>query len=267
MKIALINDVHIGPESPYKGRIRKLSRFSEAELGRVLAEIKARPDIDAVIQLGDLIQWESPEVNVAGYKKGLDLFKALPQPVYHLMGNHEQRYLSEADLLAWTGRDQLYYRFELPEYSGLALYSRHQSDLAPQIDQDQLTWLRQELSRAQKPVLVFVHHPLDDQSMQGNPWFETIPEEALLENRAEVRAILENSGKVRAVFQAHVHWRHLTIYNGIPYITLQSLVEDIGTEEAPEPARSWAIAEFADNSLILQQFGYTEEVLILPLED
>jgi len=267
MKIALINDVHIGPESPYKGRIRKLSRFSEGELGRVLAEIKSRPDIDAVIQLGDLIQKESSDLNSAQYQKALQMFKTLPQPVHHLMGNHEQRYLGEEDLRAWTGRDQLFYQFDLPGYCGLVLYSRHQSDLPPQIDSAQLTWLEQELAQAQKPVLVFVHHPLDDQSMQGNPWFETIPEEALVENRTEVREILEASGKVRAVFQAHVHWRHLTIYKGIPYITLQSLVEDVGTAEAPQPARSWAIAEFTEKNLILEEFGYKEEKRIVPLGD
>jgi hypothetical protein len=74
--------------------------------------------------------------------------------------------------------------------------------------------------------VVFLHHGLADQDLTGNPWFEGRPEYCLVENRKEIRDILSESKKVIAVFNSHLHWDRQDFHDGIPYFTIQSLVEN-----------------------------------------
>jgi len=127
----------------------------------------------------------------------------------------------------------------------------------------QLDWLKKELKESKKPVIIFAHYPVDDQSFEGNPWFEERPELGLTENRAEVRKVLEDSGKVVAVISAHNHWYKLNYHNNIPYITLQSLVENIGDNT---PALSWSILTFEPGKINLQTFGNDSREVNIPLK-
>lgn len=74
MKIAIVNDIHFGKETEYRGRMQKLSRFSESELKKVLHSIEGRKDIDALVQLGDLIEDDEYQVDAQGYQNALKMF-------------------------------------------------------------------------------------------------------------------------------------------------------------------------------------------------
>ena len=42
----------------------------------------------------------------------------------------------------------------------------------------------------------------------------------------------------------HVHWNTVTLVDGIPHVTLQSLTETFTTH--PEPAAAWGLLELGD---------------------
>ncbi len=48
----------------------------------------------------------------------------------------------------------------------------------------------------------------------------------MAERRALQRVVAE-APRVVAVFNGHVHWNHFDVISGVPYITLQSLIENL----------------------------------------
>ena len=55
---------------------------------------------------------------------------------------------------------------------------------------------------------------------------------------ADLRA---ESGRVRAVFNGHLHWNHLDVIAGIPYVTVQSLIENLDDDAPGRPAAAHAV--------------------------
>lgn len=74
-------------------------------------------------------------------------------------------------------------------------------------------------------MVVFCHHPLDEQDSSPHWYFRTHPTHALAVNGEGGRALFASSGRVRAVVSGHMHWNHTEVIEGIPYTTVESLVD------------------------------------------
>ena len=92
------------------------------------------------------------------------------------------------------------------------------------MSETQLRWLEEDLTASTGPVVVFCHHPLNEQDPLPHWYFRQHPEHALAVNRERARALLARTGRVRAAFHGHMHWNHTAVLDGIPYITVESLV-------------------------------------------
>src|SRR5690606_36240965 len=123
------------------------------------------------------------------------------------------------------------------------------------LPEEQLGWLAADLDRTTLPTVVCIHHPLSDLELTGNRWFEDAPHICRVANRREVRAVLERSGKVRAVFNGHAHWNHLDVVSGIPYVTLQSLVENVEDDAPGRAAAAHAVVDVSPKRLLVDVFG------------
>ncbi len=97
---------------------------------------------------------------------------------------------------------------------------------------------------------MFSHHVLADRDLKGSFWCEGSPDRALVMNRKEVRSIFEKSGKVIGVFNGHLHWNNMTVHNGIPYITIQSCVEDVHGDHTP--SKSFAVVTVRGSSVAVE---------------
>ncbi len=292
-------DIHIGPEAPYEGKIRKLSRFSLDYLDALVERFKADRTIAFVGQLGDLIEDSDAALDRQNIKAGVHSLSRFSQPVLHVLGNHEQVNLSVPELCALIGRQRPYYSVRLAAAAGgkaqtgsetdltlIVLFSASRLHTDIHIDDDQIDWLRGELRAAPGPVLVLVHHPLDEQSLIGNIWFEKYPDYCYVEERAAVRAVLEESGKVLAVFGGHVHQNSVSTINGIVYCTVQSLVESVSGDiasgktspagstpqaDTPQASGAYALVEIecgagAAGKMIIDVFGLDPLHVELPLK-
>ena len=67
--------------------------------------------------------------------------------------------------------------------------------------------------------------------------------------------MIENSGKVRAVFNGHAHWNHLDVVNGIPYVTLQSLIENVDDDAPGRAAAAHAVVDISAKRVSVNVFG------------
>lgn len=241
--LQVITDAHCGAKAEGYGSERKLTEQAPHLLKNALAEGQGR-GAQAVLDLGDLIEhYESslpPQfragADLRNFEDALRCFEKSGLPHYHCLGNHPLMAATQEMLLRPLGLDKPYYCRDIGEHRIVMLHSRfrHPDGSGIHIDKPQLDWLKRVLETADKPVLVCCHHPISDQNLRGNHWFENHPQSALMENRKEVQEVLASSGKVVAVFNGHTHWNHLAVDQcGTPHVTLQSLCENFRGDGTP----------------------------------
>lgn len=270
--LQVLTDAHIATSAEGYGSERKLCGLAKPVLSEILRQGIERGDVHGVLDLGDLIEHAGSDASIghraavdqANFRNSLQLFDQLQVPHLHAIGNHPLMNLSEKVVMDLLRLDQPYYSRDIGEHKVVMLHSRfkHLRDSADFksgsgifIDEQQIAWLREELAKSEKPVLICSHHPLSDQDLTGSHWFEKFPQCALMENGEQVRAVLgEHAEKVVAVMNGHTHWNHLTQdSNGIAHITLQSLSENFRGDGTP--ASTYGIALLKDAFFNLEIFG------------
>ena len=132
----------------------------------------------------------------------------------------------------------------------------------------QIEWLRAALAAPPDPpeaagdkdeaapgpvCLVFGHHPLDEPALDGHRYFAGRPRLAGVRHRAEVRAVLDDVPGVAAAFSGHLHRTSATEINGIPYVTLGSLVDTAYTNG--EPAGTYALVTVVSGEVAVAVYG------------
>ena len=98
LKIALLNDIHVGKPLTRNDKIRAASHLVEESLPQVLAHIERQHTPHLMINLGDLIRGENHAGDLTRYKETLKHFKKVPCPVIHLIGNHELKHLTVQEI-------------------------------------------------------------------------------------------------------------------------------------------------------------------------
>jgi alkaline phosphatase len=275
MRFAIVNDFHHGPvgSSPGPaipkpgGARRKLTEQAEGLVKRILTSLESEKDLGFLVNLGDLIEdVREKDSDKDRFGEVLSWFQDFPLSVYHLIGNHDVRTLSDQEVSELLGYEKTYYSWDFGNYHFVALSfemtGNHQQDITDilaALPQEQLTWLEQDLAQTNKPAVIFEHYGLAEDNMEGNFWFgDGMHRYATLSNRAEVRRVLKESGKVRAVFTAHQHWNRFHVVNNIPYFTTNSLVENFRNEGVP--AATWTVVELSDDRILVDIRGNDPEV-------
>jgi hypothetical protein len=257
--VALISDIHFGPEAGFGGKLRKLTAqgpaLAQAFVDRMNREV--RPDL--LVNLGDDIEDESKEADRARYKACIDVLRGAESELVNVAGNHDLIYLEPADLLEIWGREgqgSLYWSFDRGGYHFVVLHTRERKDLDVSVGSEQLVWLERDLAESKdKPVIGLMHHSAADQDLRGNRWFEGSPNICLIRERRAIRALFEAHGGVLAVFNGHLHWNHLDVIRGIPYVTLQSLIENVDDDAPGRAAAAHAIVRLSKRRVVVEVEG------------
>ncbi|MBB3113988.1 3',5'-cyclic AMP phosphodiesterase CpdA [Paenibacillus phyllosphaerae] len=129
-------------------------------------------------------------------------------PVYVVLGNHDHRAPFREGFLHEEPSEQAYYYSH--NIQGLRLIGLN-SQVAGQhhgmIDEEQLQWLRDELSvPAEKGTIVALHHPLLE--------INGMPSEHVLSNREALGDVLQGTDVV-GIVAGHVHMHNVGTYKGI----------------------------------------------------
>lgn len=255
MRLALFTDQHFGPEARFDGKLRKLSHQADALTRDFVARMNQHEKPDLVVNLGDVIEDESPELDAKRYGHFVHVLQGLDCPVLHVAGNHDSIHLDDEQLVGLMGQETLHFSQDRKGVHLVALRSVERKDRDVRLPDDQVEWLERDLANTSLPTLVFVHHPLSDMTLTGNRWFEKAPHICRIANRRQVRTILEQSHKVRAVFNGHAHWNHLDVIGGIPYVTLQSLIENVDEDAPGRAAAAHAVVDVLPKRLLVEVRG------------
>jgi len=256
MRFALISDVHFGPAAYFEGKLRKLT----AQAGELCAEFvtrmnrEIRPDL--VVNLGDVIEDESRAADLERYGQFLHAMSSLQSPVLHVAGNHDQVNLTDDDLRAlWQHSGNLHYSRDVAGVHFSVLRTIEITDQAIHLPEDQLAWLREDLAATSLPTVILMHHPASEMRLDGNRWFEKRPHVCRVAERRAFQRIVSEAPRVVAVCNGHVHWNHFDVIGGVPYITLQSLVENLDDDAPGRAARAHAVLELNDKRLVVTVSG------------
>ncbi len=256
MRFALITDEHFGQEAHFEGKLRKLTLQAGPLTRAFVQRMNHVEHPDLVVNLGDVVEDESPKADRTRYAELVEILSVLEAPVLHVAGNHDQIHLSEDDLRGlWRHSGPLHYARDVGGVHFVVLNTLEVKDERVHLPAEQIAWLKADLDRATLPVIVVMHHPASEQDLTGNRWFEKATHICRVAERRELRRVLEASGKVVAVFNGHVHWNHLDVIAGIPYITLQSLIENIDEDAPGTPAASFAVCDFEPHRLSIRVEG------------
>src|SRR5687767_12927015 len=109
-RFALISDVHFGPSAYHEGKLRKLGNDAERLTRAFVEDMNQRFRPDVVVNLGDVVEDESPEADLAAYERFLAIMDGLQAPVIHVAGNHESVHLDDETLARlWKRTGPLHY--------------------------------------------------------------------------------------------------------------------------------------------------------------
>ncbi|MEZ4302430.1 MAG: metallophosphoesterase [Polyangiaceae bacterium] len=264
LTLGLISDLHFGQETYHRGKLRKLTRDAPKLAKAFVDRMNERVRPDLVVNLGDDIEDESPDADLARYRGCIQVLSRAHAERVHVAGNHDTIHLTRDDLRATWGdgpwassaaRRDLCYSFERGGFHLIVLETHERQDVDITLGEDQLTWLTEDLRAARLPVIVLMHHSASEQDLRGNYWFEGREHVALVKERAAFRRILQGSGKVRLVLNGHVHWNHFDLVGGIPFVTVQSLIENLDEDAPGRAAAAHAVVRIDDRRTVIELEG------------
>ena len=263
LKIGFVTDLHFGPQAFHDGKLRKLTHHASELTREVVRRMNEDVKPDLLVNLGDDIEDESREADLARYTECQDILRTAKAELVNVAGNHDTIHLTRDDLariwrretLTKPGDQPLFYSFDRGGFHFTVLHTLERKDVDVRIPQAQLEWLTRDLDATALPTVILMHHSASEQDLSDSFWFNGLAHLALVKERAELRAILERSGKVRVVFNGHVHRNHFDVIRGIPYVTIQSLIENLDEDAPGRPAAACAVAMLEDARTTIRVLG------------
>jgi len=264
MRFAIISDIHITPpftQYYYRGVIRKFGNHARQLVRDFVQTMNCSIFPELVIQLGDVVESFNEFTNRDNFIEIKNLLDELDCPVQHVIGDHDSTKLETHELMQILNYCSPYYSFDVQDYHFVVLHAVKQAGVY-RIPEEQTRWLRYDLSSTNSKTFIFSHQALADQDLRGNFWFEDDPESCLIENRHSIRAIIRDIGNVVGVFNGHLHWNRVDIHDGIPYISIQSLVENVHFDG--KPANAYAIVDACEDNFQISVNGNDTMELFFP---
>ncbi len=267
MKIAIINDIHVGKALIYSGMVRAASHLIEEVLEEVLHKILKLHSPNLIVNLGDLIRSENKDQDLKSYSKQLSRLKHLSSPLIHVLGNHELKKMNLTDVEnAWNAHgfnQKAYGSREVEDFRIIWLGLELENASIPHkaiLPQQQINWLNEELKRTNKRTIIFSHYPLDDHNTTGNFFYEAMDNKStqalFLYNQKQVRKIIQSVDNVVAVFQAHLHYFHININKDLPYITCPAMGDNICTPQLSNNIPEvYTIVDLSGKKLIVKAYS------------
>jgi 3',5'-cyclic AMP phosphodiesterase CpdA len=261
--IGIVTDLHFGPEAWHEGKLRKLTHLGPGLAGDFVRRMNEEVHPDLVVNLGDDIEDESREQDLARYGECQAILRRCSAQMVNVAGNHDLINLNRDDLNRfWERTGPLYYSFDRAGWHFVVLHTIERKDVDVRLPDTQLEWLRADLRAGTEPVVVLMHHSASEQSLDDSRWWPGRSHLALVKERTDLRRLLAESGRVRAVYNGHLHWNHLDVIDGIAYVTVQSLIENIeedvpafGTRRAGTPAAAHAVVKLDEHRMVVRIRG------------
>jgi 3',5'-cyclic-AMP phosphodiesterase len=244
LRLGIVTDIHYGPDT----EMVLGSAAPDALRAASTACGRGRPDL--LVDLGDRLTDETPDVDLQRLRTLAGLFGASGFRREHLRGNHDA--LSPAVHEELLGGPVTSRSCDVGGWH-LVFLDTYDGSVGGVLTDDALDWFEADLAATSLPTVVFSHQPLDGQPLIGNPVFEVeYAAHAHPAGHERARRIMAASGRVRMAVNGHTHWNHHVTVAGVPHVTVQSLV---ARTAAGHETGSYAVVELDDRSHRVRVFG------------
>jgi alkaline phosphatase len=219
----LLADIQYANKPPDIGRYYDRSLLKAAHCISAFNEKK----VDFVVHLGDMVDWAGDCINgTAALQNMAAAFNKCEPRCYYVLGNHDVDSIPRETLARlWQIPALGYYSFDYQDTHFVVLdtnYDIHGNPYTPDyhkwdctyVNQYQIQWLKEDLSKTEKPVIIFSHALLDE-----------LEDNHAVRNAEQIRRILENYKNTVTVFQGHLHGGYFSRTNNISYYTLKAIVQ------------------------------------------
>ena len=215
----LVSDIHSGPLIE--------CRPGEESQG-LLEQLLQVEQAGTILELGDRVNNHSHAEDLANAEQVRTLFRKSGREVYHILGNHDLKYLSLEENRIAVSNYLPYYSRLIAGYHFIFLNTSDpvMRTCMGHVSREQLDWLGEELD-AHPGCLKIVcgHHPFHPQHMDGNPFFTRIPGEELIQNGEELQQILMQHDEVICYLNGHVHWFYAATVKNLACVSVPSFIE------------------------------------------
>jgi hypothetical protein len=230
IKIVVITDTHFSGDKEKIDRVQKVIKA-------INDQSKGLAGTDILVNGGDFVSKlyrnEQCYVDIA-----IDAMKDLTVPHYLVLGNHDYNMeekdtnwgapFTEEEILEveaiWKEKLGIdpYYSFILKGWRIIALNSMRGRYLSRYFDPDQMVWFEQQFAD-QRPVILFVHHPLETDKFGFLPTGEKIQKKVEPEF---YEIISNNKNNIKGILVGHGHfWIEDKIFDTIPVVMTASIGE------------------------------------------
>ncbi len=256
LTLGIITDIHFGPEARWQGKLRKLTHLAGELTRDFVRQMNEEVKPDLVVNLGDDIEDESREADLQRYGECQAILRTANAELVNVAGNHDLIHMNREDLSRfWQRTGPLYYSFDRAGWHFVVLHTLERHDVDVRVPDTQIAWLRDDLAAGTSPTIVLMHHSASEQDVEDSRWWPGRPHMALVKERAELRRVFEQSGRVRAVFNGHLHWNHFDLIAGIPYITIQSPIENLDDDAPGRAAAAHAVVALSPRRMLVHVRG------------
>ena len=226
VRIGLVTDLHYADKKAAGSRHYRetLDKLEEAA-----AQFQQHKP-EHMVELGDFIDAADSVATEKAYLKRIHgVFSKLPGKKHYVLGNHCVHTLTKQEFLDGVGQKKSFYSFDSGGFHFVILDACFRSDgkpygrknfkwTDPNVSEEQVRWLAEDLKETKNKTVVFIHQRLDVKNNHG------------VKNAEKIRKILEESGNVLAVFQGHSHKNDLKEIGGIHYCVHRAMIEGSGKE-------------------------------------
>lgn len=265
LRLAHITDCHVqaGP--------------GESGMARAFAHLQGQADAPTlIINTGDTIMDSSARTGAATDAQWA-LWQKIVQaecdlPIYSCLGNHDlwgtnkqaSQTTGNENLWGWRRGvaglrlDAPYYSFNRGGWHFVALNDTHiEGGYSARLDDEQYAWLAADLAAqpADRPVLVFSHHPIisvsgyfDGDRLDGGTW--TVPGTWMHADAVRLKDLFHEAGNVRLCLSGHMHQVDYAEFLGTAYFCGGAVSANWWNEDLPnyyECHRGYGLVDLYDD--------------------
>lgn len=167
---------------------------------------------DFIIQLGDFCYPESKN------DEFMSIFQQFGKNAYSVIGNHDRdNGVSKKDMLTFFNIPAAYYSFDKKEFHFIVLDGNEKGvaddDYPLGISDAQLECLSNDLNDTDKKTIIFIHQSLVYDIGNGEE----------IRNIFSTQRLSDSSKKVLACFNGHKHTDQIENFDGVWYVTINSI--------------------------------------------
>jgi len=269
LKLAIITDLHLGPDQRLKLGSRSASILEDF---RALCDAE-RPDL--VVDLGDLIANTSRTEDLARIGECAAIYRTFAHPVEHIVGNHDE--INGLTCADWEQafdapfrsrfRDDVKAGFRIVFFS--PTYYHGDKTIVPgapiALLESEIDFLRQALD-TQRTCVVCTHAPLHRALWERGPYWGKVydNDHTYVSDWAPAKAVqrLLRESPACVVLSGHHHWDALAVQDDIAFIQVNSATDASMTW--PQPSRRMGLLTIDDTRLIWDARGEAPHRYELP---